>query len=214
MFDLLAINFSQFTAFLVVALFIIIAPGPDMAFIVSRSISGGKKEGIATAFGIQLGLVFHILLAAFGLSAILMTSAIAFQVMKYIGAAYLIYLGIQTIRDKKGINFNIQENTVNMRKAFWQGAITNIFNPKMALFFLTFLPQFINPSIGSSFLQFVFLGVIFGILGLIFDISVSLIASSLKNFLTKNKTAMQWQKNISGITLIGLGTWLAFEKRS
>ncbi|MEN3772227.1 LysE family translocator [Priestia megaterium] len=112
---------------------------------------GGKKVGIATAFGMQVGILFHILLAAFGLSAILMTSALAFQIVKYIGAAYLIYLGIQTIRDKEGININIQKNQGGMWKAFWQGAITDVFNPKVALFFLTFLPQFISPDKGNTF---------------------------------------------------------------
>lgn len=143
-----------------------------------------------------------------------MTSALAFQIVKYIGAAYLIYLGIQTIRDKEGININIKENQGGMWKAFWQGAITDIFNPKVALFFLTFLPQFVNLDKGNTFFQFIFLGVVFGLLGLIIDVCYSIIASSIRNVLAKNKTVMQWQKKVSGFTLIGLGTWLAFEKRS
>ncbi|WP_352927636.1 LysE family translocator [Peribacillus simplex] len=214
MFDFINLDFTTFTAFLFAALVISIIPGPDVAFVVSRSIAGGKKVGIATAFGMQLGIMFHILLAAFGLSAILMTSALAFQIVKYIGAAYLIYLGIQTIRDKKGININVQEDHGGMRKAFWQGAITDIFNPKVALFFLTFLPQFISPDQGNTFFQFIFLGVIFGLLGLIIDICYSLIADWFRNVLAKNQTMMKWQKRVSGFTLIGLGTLLAFEKRS
>lgn len=207
------LDFANFTAFLVATLVIAIVPGPDMAFIVSRSVAEGKKVGIATAFGMQVGVMFHILLSAFGLSAILMTSALAFQIVKYIGAMYLIYLGIQTIRDKKGINISIQENQGGIWKAFWQGAITDIFNPKVALFFLTFLPQFINPDMGNTFFQFIFLGVVFGLLSLTIDICYSIIASSIRNVLTKNKTAMHWQKRVSGFTLIGLGTLLAFEKR-
>ncbi|WP_194483528.1 LysE family translocator, partial [Psychrobacillus lasiicapitis] len=146
-------------------------------------------------------------------SALLMTSALVFQIIKYIGAAYLIYLGIQTIRDKKGININIQDNQGGIRKAFWQGAIIDIFNPKVALFFLTFLPQFISPNMRNTFFQFIFLGVVFALLTLIVDIGYSMIAGSIKNVLTKNNTAMQWQKKISGFTLVGLGTLLAFEKR-
>ncbi|WP_194483532.1 LysE family translocator, partial [Psychrobacillus lasiicapitis] len=146
-------------------------------------------------------------------SALLMTSALVFQIIKYIGAAYLIYLGIQTIRDKKRLNINIQDNQGGIRKAFWQGAIIDIFNPKVALFFLTFLPQFISPNMGNTFFQFIFLGVVFALLTLIVDIGYSLIAGSIKNVLAKNNTAMQWQKKISGFTLIGLGTLLAFEKR-
>lgn len=100
-----------------------------------------------------------------------------------------------------------------MRKAFWQAAKTDIFNPKVALFFLTFLPQFINPDIGNTFFQFIFLEVVFGLIGLIIDICYSIIANSIRNVLAKNKTVMQWQKKVRGFTLIGLGTWLVFEKR-
>ncbi|MDI2587047.1 LysE family translocator [Psychrobacillus sp. NEAU-3TGS] len=213
MFDFINLDSTHFTAFLVATLVIAIVPGPDMAYIVSRSIAEGKKAGIATSFGMQVGVMFHILLAAFGLSALLMTSALVFQIIKYIGAAYLIYLGIQTIRDKKGLKINIQDNQGGIRKAFWQGAIIDIFNPKVALFFLTFLPQFISPNMGNTFFQFIFLGVVFALLTLIVDIGYSLIAGSIKNVLAKNNTAMQWQKKISGFTLIGLGTLLAFEKR-
>jgi len=214
MFDFISLDYSHFVAFLVATFIIAIVPGPDMAFIVSRSVSEGKTAGIATAIGMQVGVMFHILLAAFGLSAILLKSALVFQIIKYIGAAYLIYLGIQTIRDKKGINITIQESQGGIRKAFWQGAITDIFNPKVALFFLTFLPQFISPAMGNTFLQFIVLGVIFGCLTLVVDVSYSIIASSIRNVLVKNKTAMYWQKIVSGFTLIGLGTLLAFEKRS
>lgn len=213
MFEFINLDFTHFTAFFVATLVIAIAPGPDMAFIVSRSVAEGKKVGIATAFGMQVGVMFHILLAAFGISAILMTSALVFQIVKYIGAAYLMYLGIQTIRDKKGINLDFRENQGGIRKAFWQGAITDIFNPKVALFFLTFLPQFINPVMGNTFFQFIFLGVVFGLLTLIVDIGYSIIAGSIRNVLAKNRTVMEWQKKLSGFTLIGLGTWLAFEKR-
>lgn len=214
MLDFISLDYSHFVAFLVATFIIAIVPGPDMAFIVSRSVSEGKTAGIATAIGMQVGVLFHILLAAFGLSAILLKSALVFQIIKYIGAGYLIYLGIQTIRDKKGINITIQESQGGIRKAFWQGAITDIFNPKVALFFLTFLPQFISPSMGNTFLQFIVLGVIFGCLTLVVDVGYSIIASSIRNVLVKNKTAMLWQKIVSGFTLIGLGTLLAFEKRS
>lgn len=213
MVDFIHFDFTHFAAFLVATMVIAIVPGPDMAFIVSRSVSQGKRAGIATAFGMQVGVMFHILLAAFGLSAILMNSALVFQIVKYIGAVYLIYLGIQTIRDKKGINITMQEHDGGVWKAFWQGAITDIFNPKVALFFLTFLPQFINAKMGNTFFQFIFLGIVFGLLTFIVDVCYSIIASSIRNVLAKNKTAMLWQKIVSGFTLIGLGTLLAFEKR-
>lgn len=208
------IDLSYFSAFLLTSLVILIAPGPDMAFIISRSVGEGRNAGIATALGMQVGVLVHICLAAFGLSAILMTSVWAFQIIKYIGAAYLIYLGIQSLKREKSINIISEKNTINAPKAFIQGAITDIFNPKVALFFLTFLPQFINPQISNSFEQFFIFGIIFSVMGLVVDIVTSILASSLRQVLSKNKGALRWQQRISGFSLIGLGTWLALEKRS
>lgn len=208
------IDVSYFSAFLLTSLVILIAPGPDMAFIISRSVGEGRNAGIATALGMQVGVLVHICLAAFGLSAILMTSVWAFQIIKYIGAAYLIYLGIQSLKREKSINIISEKNTISVRKAFIQGAITDIFNPKVALFFLTFLPQFINPQISNPIDQFFIFGIIFSVMGLAVDIVTSVLASSLRQVLSKNKGILRWQQKISGFTLIGLGTWLALEKRS
>lgn len=212
--DLLSIDFSNFAAFLMVAMVMMIIPGPDMAFIISRSVSGGRKQGIVTAFGMLLGIVFHILIAVCGLSAILMTSTIAFQIVKYVGAVYLVYLGIKTIRDKQQITVDTQQEIhSSVWKSFTQGAIANILNPKNALFFLTFIPQFITPTAGNAAFQFIFLGVVFGVMGLIFDILLTLLATALKDRFTINTKAINWQKNISGGVLILLGAILAFEKK-
>lgn len=208
------IDISYFSAFLFTSLVILIAPGPDMAFIMSRSIGEGRKAGIATALGMQVGVFVHICLAAFGLSAILMTSAWAFQIVKYIGAAYLIYLGIQTLRRGKKINITSEKNTISVRKAFLQGALTDIFNPKVALFFLTFLPQFINPQVSNTIEQFFTFGLIFSVVGLVIDIVTSIMASLLRQKLSKNKRVLWWQQKISGFTLLSLGAWLAFERRN
>ncbi|WP_100488404.1 LysE family translocator [Sporolactobacillus pectinivorans] len=207
-------DISYFSAFLFTSLVILIAPGPDMAFIMSRSIGEGRKAGIATALGMQVGVFVHICLAAFGLSAILMTSAWAFQIVKYIGAAYLIYLGIQTLRRGKKINITSEKNTISVRKAFLQGALTDIFNPKVALFFLTFLPQFINPQVSNTIEQFFIFGLIFSVVGLVIDIVTSIMASLLRQKLSKNKRVLWWQQKISGFTLLSLGAWLAFERRN
>jgi len=209
MFDFL--DYSLLPAFILAAFIICITPGPDMAFVISRSISQGHRHGIATAIGIQMGTLVHILLAVLGFSAILMTSVWAFLIIKYIGAMYLLYLGIQTLRNRKGIRISSNKKSVSMSKAFWEGALTDIFNPKVALFFLTFIPQFINPDTSNINSQFIILGIILGIIGLTVDISVALIASLFGNFLSKNRVALWWQQTISGITLIGLGTWLALE---
>ncbi|MCO7126525.1 LysE family translocator [Sporolactobacillus shoreicorticis] len=208
------IDISFFSAFLLTSMVILIAPGPDMAFIISRSIGEGRNAGVATAFGMQIGVFIHICLAAFGLSAILMTSMWAFQIVKYIGAAYLIYLGIQTLRKGKSIVITSKKDRISIKKAFLQGALTDIFNPKVALFFLTFLPQFINPHLSSPIAQFFIFGLMFSVMGLIVDIITSVLASSLRQLLSKNKRVFWWQQKISGITLLSPGTWLAFEKRS
>ncbi|WP_208588879.1 LysE family translocator [Gracilibacillus suaedae] len=211
MFDFFAIDYSLLPAFMLAAFIICIAPGPDMAFVISRSISQGRRYGIATAFGIQMGVLVHIVLAVLGLSAILMTSTWAFLILKYVGAAYLVYLGIQTLRDRKNVQIFTDKKKVSVRKAFMEGALTDIFNPKVALFFLTFIPQFINPSLSSTASQFIILGLILGIIGLLVDISTAFIASLFGNFLAKNKTALWWQQTVSGITLLGLGAWLALD---
>lgn len=208
------IDISYFSAFLTTSLIILIAPGPDMAFIVSRSIGEGRNAGIATAFGMQLGVLVHICLAAFGLSAILMTSAWAFQIVKYIGAAYLIYLGIQALRKGQSINITPEKNIISLRKAFLQGALTDMSNPKVALFFLTFLPQFIHPQVSNPVGQFFIFGLIFSVLGLGVDVITSVLASSFRQILSKKRRVLWWQQKISGITLLGLGAWLALEKRS
>ncbi|MFP3916764.1 LysE family translocator [Lysinibacillus telephonicus] len=214
MFDFHLIDYSLLPAFILAAFIICVAPGPDMAFVISRSISQGRKHGIATAIGIQIGTIIHILLAVLGLSAILMTSVWAFLILKYIGAAYLIYLGIQTLKNRNSFSISTDKKKVSIRKAFWEGALTDIFNPKVALFFLTFIPQFIDPSLSNTAIQFIILGLILGILGLIVDITVALIASLFGNFLAKSKIALWWQQTISGVTLLGLGAWLALEGKA
>lgn len=211
MLDFLVIDYSLLPAFILAAFVICIAPGPDMAFVISRSISQGRKYGIVTALGIQMGVIVHILLAVLGLSAILMTSTWAFLILKYVGAAYLVYLGIQTLRDRKNVHILTDKKKVSIRKAFFEGALTDIFNPKVALFFLTFIPQFINPEISSTASQFIILGLILGVIGLMVDISIAFISSLFGNFLAKNKIALWWQQTLSGITLLCLGAWLAFD---
>lgn len=143
-----------------------------------------------------------------------MTSVWAFLILKYIGAAYLIYLGIQTLKNRNSFSISTDKKKVSIRKAFWEGALTDIFNPKVALFFLTFIPQFIDPSLSNTAIQFIILGLILGILGLIVDITVALIASLFGNFLAKSKIALWWQQTISGVTLLGLGAWLALEGKA
>ena len=146
-----------------------LTPGPDMIYTATRSASQGRNAGIVSALGIGTGTIFHILAAAFGLSAIFMYSATAYEFIKWIGAAYLVYLGIKSILDRNK-NFDSQ-NIIkdSLKKIYTQGVVTNVLNPKVALFFLAFLPQFIDVSSGNVTLQILLLGFIFNTTGTIIN---------------------------------------------
>ena len=150
---------TSFGLFLAAALVLAITPGPGIFYILTRSLKGGRREGIASSFGTAVGGLGHVVAAALGLSAMLATSAIAFSIVKYVGAAYLIYLGIRTLLSKEELNLNTSFVRTHARRAFYQGITTEVFNPKTALFFLAFIPQFGDPQ-GVVLLQFVLLGCI------------------------------------------------------
>ncbi|MBS1933681.1 MAG: LysE family translocator, partial [Bacteroidetes bacterium] len=152
--------------FALTALLLNLTPGNDMLFVIARSSSQGSKAGIISAFGIMAGCAVHMFAAVAGLSAIIASSAVAFSIIKYIGAAYLVYLGIQSILDKTNkLNVHRSIQKTSYKKIFWQAVVTNVLNPKVALFFLAFLPQFINTKSGNATLQILFLGVWFNIGG-------------------------------------------------
>ncbi|KAB2865079.1 MAG: LysE family translocator, partial [Anaerolineae bacterium] len=145
---------STLMTFLAAAIAIILAPGPAQALVFSRSLSDGKKSGIMTAFGLNVGTIFHSIAAALGLSAILATSALAFETVKYLGAAYLIYLGIRELRTTEVSHVQAESSNTKPAQAFTKAVFTGVLNPKVALFFLAFLPQFVDPQHGPVFLQF------------------------------------------------------------
>ena len=151
------IDFRTYTVFLVAALALIAAPGPDIFYVLSRALSGGKRVGSISAFGIASGEVLHTLLAVLGLAALLKASTAAFLVVKYIGAVYLVYLGIRAIRERSEVALQ-GLGLASDWKVFRQGVLTNLFNPKAVLFYVTFLPQFVNPVHGRAQLQLVVLG--------------------------------------------------------
>ena len=150
---------QHFLLFLAAGILLNLTPGPDTAFILGRTLTGGRRAGIASALGISVGSIFHTCATAVGLSAFLATSAWAFTAIKCVGACYLIYLGVRMLWQRQ-VAFSIGGPAVatSFSSAFRQGVITNVFNPKVALFFLAFLPQFIDPSRGSPALQVVALG--------------------------------------------------------
>lgn len=199
---------SLFT-FMLAAVALLVVPGPAVLYIVARSINQGRLAGLISVLGIQVGVLFHIFAAAFGLSVILVTSALAFSIVKYLGAAYLIYLGIRTLLHKDAPLENNQPEPQPLSKIFRQGIIVNMFNPKSALFFFAFLPQFIDPKLGSSSLQILFLGMVFVGLAVISDSIYALLAGTLGNRLRQSQIFLRGQKYVSGGVYIGLGLMTA-----
>ena len=208
------ISLSDFLLFAFASLLLNITPGNDMLYVATRSTSQGIKAGIVSAFGIAAGCIVHLLAAVVGLSAIIANSAIAFDIIKYAGAAYLVYLGIRSFLSKQN-KFSIS-HTVDKKslpKLFWQGVLTNVLNPKVALFFLAFLPQFIHPGQGNTALQILLLGIWFNFSGTIVNIIVALLFGKLGNWLADKQVFIKWQNKLTGLLLIGLGIKVALSSR-
>ncbi|BDP43871.1 lysine transporter LysE (plasmid) [Deinococcus aetherius] len=201
--------------FLVASLVIIMAPGPDFAMVVARSISGGWRVGLSTTFGFSLGVLAHTLFAAFGLSALLLTSALAFEIVKWAGAAYLIYLGIKALLERTPHVALPGQGAAppTLRRAFWQAALTDLLNPKVALFFLAFLPQFIHPERGSVVAQFLILGLLFLLVGLVWDAFLAVLAGRVGVWAARHPWFVLVQTRISGAVMLALGVRLALSRR-
>jgi threonine/homoserine/homoserine lactone efflux protein len=201
----------NFPAFLLAGILLNLTPGSDTMFILARSISLGKKAGILSALGISTGAVVHTLAAAFGLSVILANSATAFLLVKYAGACYLIYLGVRsfTARSMLTIPQEHIKNSINYREIYVSGMLTNILNPKVALFFLAFLPQFIITGIEHSMVSFLILGAAFIFTGTIWCLCLALFASLLAGKLTKRGSFIGFLHKVTGGIFIGLGVKLA-----
>ena len=208
------ISLNDFLIFAFASLVLNITPGNDMLYVATRSTSQGVKAGIISALGIAGGCVVHLLAAVIGLSAIIANSAIAFDIIKYASAAYLIYLGIRSILSKQN-KFNINKTVEKkpLSKLFWQGVLTNVLNPKVALFFLAFLPQFIYPEKGNTGMQILLLGLWFNFSGTVINIIVALLFGKLGNWLAAKQAFIKWQNKITGLLLIGLGIKVALSSR-
>lgn len=196
--------------FVAAALALLLAPGPAVLYIVARSIDQGALAGIVSVFGIGLGALVHVTAAALGLSALLVSSALAFMIVKYLGAAYLIYLGISTLLKKPAPIETETPKKQSLFKIFRQGVIVNIFNPKTALFFFAFLPQFVNAERGSVTLQILFLGGLFTTMAICTDSIYALLAGRLGVWLKNSIRFQKIQKYFSGSIYILLGLTTAF----
>jgi threonine/homoserine/homoserine lactone efflux protein len=197
--------------FIASGLLLNIAPGPDTFLILNRSASGGWRAGVATAFGIGAGTFVHVFAAAFGLSAILVTSAAAFTIVKLVGAAYLFYLGVSLLRSRQQAATYATTSLpmLSLRGAFAQGFLTNVLNPKVALFFLAFVPQFIARDATSKLLAFVFLGTLFNFNGMLWANFLAFSAATLSRRIKTNRVLTTWFNRAVGSLFVGLGLKLA-----
>jgi threonine/homoserine/homoserine lactone efflux protein len=204
---------TQFGLFLLASWALIIAPGPDMLYVITRGIAHGPRAGLLSAAGVVCGILVHTLAAALGLALILQASTIAFLVVKFAGVGYLLYLGIKSLLDKS--TFTLQEHTpaISSHKLFWQGVLSNVLNPKIAIFFLAFLPQFVDKNSSNIPLQMVVLGLTFALFGLCFLACVGAFAGAIGAWLTRRPQYTSFLRWLTGGVLIGLGVRLAFTER-
>ena len=195
------------------AIVIIISPGPDFLYVTTRGISQGRKAGVLSAAGISIGLTIHTALAALGLSAILNTSDIAFQTVKFIGAGYLIYLGLSTLMKGKNLTLISDKKNIDTMSVVKQGILTNVFNPKAIITFMAFIPQFINPSNKSATIQIIVMGGILSFLAVIWFGIVGFFAGAIGMWLSKQSLYQKLIRWLAGCIIIGLGLRLAFTRR-
>ena len=204
------IDTSKFGLFLTAALLLAIAPGPGMLYVLARSLAGGRREGVLSSLGTFFGGMVHVLAAAAGVSVILARSAVVFTTVKYAGAGYLCFLGIRMILEARRDAGSLPADALApVRNPFWQGIATEVLNPKTALFFLSFIPQFVDRQSGHVFLQFLTLGTISVTLNTSADLIVTMFAGPLGNKIRSSARFRRTQRTATGAIMIGLGTYLA-----
>lgn len=212
---------ENYLGFVLAAILLNLTPGTDTMYIITRSVSHGSVAGFYSVLGIISGILVHTVFAALGLSIILINSPLAFTIVKYIGASYLCYLGIKMLMSKQPSLLanhlpksspSVPANSIAHWQIYKQGVLTNVFNPKVALFFLAFFPQFINPNYAHSALSFLILGLSFALTGFVWCSCLALLASKFSANLRKNPSIEAILNKISGVVFIGLGVKLLTEK--
>jgi len=204
---------TRLLLFLTAALLLAVAPGPGMLYVLARSLAGGKREGVLSALGTFVGGMVHVFAAALGISVVLARSALAFSTVKYVGAAYLCFLGVRMILDARKPETSLDDfpsaSGGAARNPLWQGVATEVLNPKTALFFLSFIPQFVNRGAGHVFVQFVLLGTTSVVLNTSADLIVIALAGPLGKKIRSSAVFRRRQRTVTGAIMIGLGTYLA-----
>lgn len=214
----MVIDTHTFVSFALVGSALVIAPGPGQALVITRTIEGGGRAGVLTALGLEIGTVIHAVTAALGLSAVLAASATAFAIVTYAGATYLIVIGVLTLRHATGPKDEgsidaAGDRTIGPARIVFNAAMTGTLNPKVAVFFLAFLPQFVRPERGAVFGQFLILGLTLAMMGLAFDSTVALAIGRARERLMLPPAFSRWRQRFTGAVLIGLGLRLAWGDR-
>lgn len=204
---------SMLLTYLAVLVGFVFFPGPSILLTLARASTSGTRAGVATSFGIGLGDVIHTLLAVIGVSAIVMASASAFLAVKLLGAGYLIYIGLRSFFDRASVQGQPDLPLITPRKAFRQACLAEVLNPKSAMFFLAFLPQFVAPDQGSIALQLLVLGLLFVVVGTAATLFVAVGAGAIGRTLRSNPAIQRWQGRVVGTLYCALGIRLAFQQR-
>ena len=199
--------------FMAAALALNVTPGPSILYVMSRSVGQGRTAGLVSALGLGAGSLIHAGAAALGLSVILAYSPLAYTVVKYLGAGYLVYLGVRIllVRDRQLSTAVLAH--VSLTRVFWQGVVTELLNPKIVLFFMSFLPQFVDPARGSVAGQTLFLGLLFHVTGVPINMLVAVVGGAIASWLSQNPVFERVRNGLAGAVLIGLGVRLALSER-
>ena len=205
---------ENYMGFILVGILLNLTPGSDTMYILTRSIAQGKKAGIVSVLGIETGCLIHTLCASFGLSLVLTNSATLFMFIKYVGAGYLVYLGIKMLVERSPIfeNKHVDFERTDLLRIYRQGVLTNVLNPKVALFFLSFLPQFIHPESAHGPIPFLILGGTFMVTGFLWCLFLAYSASIMTTALRNNEKIGKFMQKVSGAVFIGLGLQLALKR--
>jgi len=204
---------TTLAVFSLAALALIVIPGPAVLYIVSQSVHRGRAAGVVSAAGVANGSLVHVAAASLGLSALLVESALAFEIVKIAGAIYLVYLGLRRLLGRDGLGAGRRVDDRPLRRIYTQGVVVNVLNPKTALFFLAFLPQFVDADRGSAWLQVVVLGLVWTVLAFASDSVWALVAGTASRWLRSNARALRAERYASGTVLVGLGAATALARR-
>jgi len=210
------IDIATLGVFILASVALYISPGPDMIYVASRSIGQGRRAGILSCFGVQTGLIIHMLAASFGLAALLAEFPSAFEIIRWLGIGYLVYMGVRTMTDRNSaFELDAQKSAAwSDQKLYLQGLFVNLLNPKIAIFFLAFLPQFTDPAMGDLSTQMLFYGVVFNLGGFPWILLMAVLFGAAGNWLSERPKMITLQRWITGSSLIGLAVFMALQDAS